>query len=36
MFEKWSLNALASSVGSQVILPLTQKADAALPDLPLP
>ena len=36
MFEKWSLNPLAVNVGSQVILRLMQKADAALPDLPLP
>ena len=33
MFEKWSLNPLVMNVGSQVILPLMQKADAALPDL---
>ena len=36
MFDKWSLNPLAMNVGSQVILPLKQKVDAALPDLPLP
>ena len=35
MFEKWSLNPLAMNIGSQVILPLMQKADAALPNLPL-
>ena len=36
MFEKWSLNPLAMNVESQVILPLMQKVDAVLPDLPLP
>ena len=36
MFEKWSLNPLAMNVGSRVILPLIQKADVALPDLPFP
>ena len=36
MFEKWSLNALAVNVGSQVILPLMQKVDVAMPEIPFP